>query len=200
SLMIENDQFDEAEPFLRRAIDEGKVPSAFGDLANVLWDRDGDDDEVEENHKEAVALLAQAIELPSLHKTSLDMLLDLHEEEKVEEATRLLLAAAERHPENATVLRYVASMYMDGDNPEAARPYLQRIGGLQRRAPDAHACARRSLLALDLADFEDRYDAAIDGVRSSDQAAQAQAAVFLRELIARDPRYWQPHLLLALSV
>lgn len=200
SLMIENDQFDEAEPFLRRAIDEGKVPSAYGDLANVLWDRDGDDDEVEENHKEAVALLAQAIDQPTLHKSSLDMLLDLHEEEKIEEATRLLLGAADKHPENATVLRYVASMYLDGDNPEAARPYLQRILGLQRRSLDDDAFARRSILALDLEDFEDRYEAAIDGVRSSDNAAQVKAAVFLRELIARDPRYWQPHLLLALSV
>lgn len=200
SLMIENDQFDEAEPFLRRAIDEGKVPSAYGDLANVLWDRDGDDDEVEENHKEAVALLAQAIDQPTLHKSSLDMLLDLHEEEKLEEATRLLLGAADKHPENATVLRYVASMYLDGDNPEAARPYLQRILGLQRRSLDDDAFARRSILALDLEDFEDRYEAAIDGVRSSDNAAQVRAAVFLRELIARDPRYWQPHLLLALSV
>ncbi|MEZ4452013.1 MAG: hypothetical protein R3B09_21295 [Nannocystaceae bacterium] len=200
SLMIENDQFDEAEPFLRRAIDEGKVPSAYGDLANVLWDRDGDDDEVDENHKEAVSLLAQAIELPNLHKSALDMLLDLHEEEKVEAATQLLLSAAERHPQNATVLRYVASMYVDGDNPEAARPYLQRILAVPRRSLDDDAFARRSLLTLDIDDFEDRYDAAIEGVRSDNTGAQATAAVFLRELIARDERYWQPHLLLALAV
>jgi len=200
SLMIENDQFDEAEPFLRRAIDEGKVPSAYGDLANVLWDRDGDPEEVEENHQEALALLAQAIELPQLHKSTLDMLLDLHDEEKLEQATTILLHAAEKHPQNATVLRYVAQLYLDGDNPEAARPYLQRVLGLQRRSLDDDAFARRALLALDVQDFEDLYDDAIDKVRGSDPKAAAGAARFLREIIARDARYWQPHLLLALAV
>src|SRR5690606_37871294 len=39
SLLIEGDKFDEAEPFLRRSIEEGPVASAYGDLANVLWDR-----------------------------------------------------------------------------------------------------------------------------------------------------------------
>ena len=200
SLMIENDQFDEAEPFLRRAIDEGKVASAYGDLANVLWDRDGDEGEVAENHQEALALLAQAIELPQLHKSTLDMLLDLHEEEKLEQATELLLRAAERHAENATVLRYVAQLYLDGDNPEAARPYLQRILALPRRALDDDAFARRALLALDIQDFEDLYDSAIDAVRGNNPKGALEAARFLRELIARDPRYWQPHLLLALAV
>jgi len=200
SLMIENDQFDEAEPFLRRAIDEGKVPSAYGDLANVLWDRDGDDEETAENQQEALALLGTAIDLPSLHKSSLDMLLDLHEEEKVEDATKLLLKAAEVHSENAGVLRYVASMYLEGDNPEAARPYLDRILTLAGRGLDDDAFARRSLLALNLEDFEDRYDDAIDKVRSENAASQREAAVFLREVIAREPRYWQPHLMLALAV
>ncbi len=200
SLMIENDQFDEAEPFLRRAIDEGKVPSAYGDLANVLWDRDGDDDETAENQQEALALLGTAVELPSLHKSSLDMLLDLHEEEKIEDATKLLLKAAEVHNENAGVLRYVASMYLEGDNPEAARPYLDRILTLGGRGLDDDAFARRSLLALNLEDFEDRYDDAIDKVRSDNAGSQREAAVFLREVIAREPRYWQPHLMLALAV
>lgn len=200
SLMIENDQFDEAEPFLRRALEEGKVPSAYGDLANVLWDRDGTAEEVAENHQEALSLLAQAIERPQIHKTTLDMLLDLHEEEKLEQATTLLLTAAERHPENATVLRYLAQLYLDGDNPEAARPYLKQILGLQRRSLDDDAFARRALLSLDVADFEDLMDEAIDKVRGADAKAAAGSARFLRELIARDPRYWQPHLLLALAV
>jgi len=201
SLLIENDQFDEAEPFLRRAIDEGKVPSAYGDLANVLWDTsETDPAKIKEDHDEALALLAQAIELPNLAKSTLDMLLDLHEEDKVEKATGLLLRAAERHKQNATVLRYVASMYLGGDNPPAARPYLDAILAVPRRTLDDDAFARRAVLTLDVEDFEDRYDAAIDSVRSDDPRKQAGAAKFLREVIARDPRYWQPHLMLALAV
>jgi tetratricopeptide (TPR) repeat protein len=200
SLMIENDQFDEAEPFLRRSIEEGKVPSAYGDLANVLWDRDGDDDEIAENQQEALQLLGEAIALPQIHKSVLDMLLDLHEEEKIEDATKLLLRAAENHGQNPGVLRYVASMYLEGDNPEAARPYLDQILQIAGRSLDDDAFARRSLLALNLEDFEDRYDEAIDKVRSNDVGAQTEASVFLREVIAREPRYWQPHLMLALAV
>ncbi len=201
SLLIENDQFDEAEPFLRRAIDEGKVPSAYGDLANVLWDTsETDPGKIKEDHDEALGLLAQAIELPNLAKSTLDMLLDLHEEDKVEKATALLLRAAERHKQNATVLRYVASMYLGGDNPPAARPYLDAMLAVPRRTLDDDAFARRAVLTLDVEDFEDRYDAAIDAVRSDDPRKQAGAAKFLREVIARDPRYWQPHLMLALAV
>ena len=201
SLLIENDQFDEAEPFLRRAIDEGKVPSAYGDLANVLWDTsESDPAKIKEDRDEALGLLAQAIELPNLAKSTLDMLLDLHEEDKVEKATGLLLRAAERHPQNATVLRYVASMYLGGDNPPAARPYLDAMLAVPRRTLDDDAFARRAVLTLDVEDFEDRYDAAIDSVRSDDPRRQASAAKFLREVIARDPRYWQPHLMLALAV
>jgi tetratricopeptide (TPR) repeat protein len=201
SLLIENDQFDEAEPFLRRAVEEGKIPSAFGDLANVLWDTsESDPAKIKEDREEAIALLAAAIEQPTLAKSSLDMLLDLHEEEKVERATALLLHAAEKHPQNATVLRYVASMYLDGDNPPAARPYLDAILALQRRSLDDDAFARRSILALEVDDFEDRYDQAIDAVRSDDAKRQLSAAKFLREIIARDARYWQPHLMLALAV
>jgi len=201
SLLIENDQFDEAEPFLRRAVEEGKIPSAFGDLANVLWDTsESEPAKIKEDRDEAIALLAAAIDQPVLAKSSLDMLLDLHEEEKVEVATGLLLKAAEKHPQNATVLRYVASMYLDGDNPPAARPYLDAILALQRRSLDDDAFARRSILALDVDDFEDRYDQAIDAVRSDDANRQHSAAKFLREIIARDPRYWQPHLMLALAV
>lgn len=201
SLLIENDQFDEAEPFLRRAVEEGKIPSAFGDLANILWDTsETEPAKIKEDREEAIALLAAAIDQPVLAKSSLDMLLDLHEEEKIERATGLLLQAAEKHPQNATVLRYVASMYLDGDNPPAARPYLDAILALQRRSLDDDAFARRSILALDVEDFEDRYDQAIDAVRSDDAQRQHSAAKFLREIIARDPRYWQPHLMLALAV
>ena len=201
SLLIENDQFDQAEPFLRRAVEEGQVPSAYGDLANVLWDTaETEPAKIREDKEEALALLAQAIEQPALAKSTLDMLLDLHEEEKLEAATGLLLRAAEKHPQNATVLRYGASMYLDGDNPVAARPYLDKILALPRRSLDDDAFARRSILALDIEEFEDRYDAAIDAVRGDDNKAKLGAAKFLRELIARDPRYWQPHLLLALAV
>jgi predicted Zn-dependent protease len=128
------------------------------------------------------------------------MLLDLHEEEKIEDATKLLLRAAENHGQNPGVLRYVASMYLEGDNPEAARPYLDQILQIAGRSLDDDAFARRSLLALNLEDFEDRYDEAIDKVRSNDVGAQTEASVFLREVIAREPRYWQPHLMLALAV
>jgi tetratricopeptide (TPR) repeat protein len=201
SLLIENDQFDQAEGFLRRAVEEGKVPSAFGDLANVLWDTaETDPAKIKEDKDEALALLTKAIDQPTLAKSSLDMLLDLHEEEKLETATRMLLRAAEKHPQNATVLRYVASMYLDGDNPLAARPYLDAILALQRRTLDDDAFARRAILGLEVEDFEDRYDQAIDAVRGADERAKQTAAKFLREIIARDPRYWQPHLMLALAV
>ncbi|MDC0723068.1 tetratricopeptide repeat protein [Nannocystis bainbridge] len=201
SLLIENDQFDEAEPFLRRAVEEGKVPSAYGDLANVLWETTEDDPKkVQEDRDEALALLAQAIEQPTLHKSALDILLDLHEEEKLEKATLLMLRAAEKHAENATVLRYVASMYLEGDEPARARPYLDSILKLQRRSLDDDAFARRAILTLDVEGFEDRYDQAIDYVRSGDPQKHLAAAKFLREMIGRDPRYWQPHLMLALAV
>lgn len=201
SLLIENDQFDEAEPFLRRAVEEGKIPSAYGDLANVLWETTEDDaKKVKEDREEALALLNQAIDQPTLAKSSLDMLLDLHEEEKLEVATGMMLRAAEKHAENATVLRYVASMYLDGDNPPAARPYLDAILKLQRRSLDDDAFARRAILTLDVEDFEERYDHAIDYVRSGEPQKHLAAAKFLREIIARDPRYWQPHLMLALAV
>lgn len=196
SLMIENDQFDESEPFLRRAIEEGKVPSAYGDLANVLWDRSDDD----EDRDEAVRLLRAAVEQDAVAKSTLDMLLDLHEDEKDERATKLLLEAADKHAENATVLRYVATMYLDGDDPPAARPHLDAILELPRRSLDDDAFARRGVLQLDVEDFDDRYDDAIDKVRSDDPAAQTEAAVFLREIIAKDPKFWQPHLMLALAV
>lgn len=201
SLLIENDQFDEAEPFLRRAVEEGKVPSAYGDLANVLWETTAEDPKkIQEDRDEALALLAQAIEQPSIHKSTLDILLDLHEEEKLEKATVLMLRAAEKHAENATVLRYVASMYLEGDEPARARPYLDAILKLQRRSLDDDAFARRAILTLEVDSFEDRYDQAIDYVRSGDPQKHLAAAKFLREMIGRDPRYWQPHLMLALAV
>jgi tetratricopeptide (TPR) repeat protein len=201
SLLLENDQFDEAEPFLRRAVEEGKVPSAYGDLANVLWETtESDPKKIAEDRQESLALLAQAIELPTLAKSTLDMLLDLHEEEKLEKATQMMLRAAEKHNQNPMVLRYVASLYLDGDNPPAARPYLEAILALPRRSLDDDAFARRAILTLDVEEFEDRYDQAIDYVRSGDKQKQVAAAKFLREIIGRDARYWQPHLMLALAV
>jgi tetratricopeptide (TPR) repeat protein len=197
SLMLEHDQFDEAEPFLRRAIEEGKVPAAYGDLANVLWDRDGGN-AGGEDREEALGLLRAAVDLPTLAKSALDMLLDLHEEEKNEEATVLLLRAAEKHPTDATVLRYVATMYLDGDDPPKARDYLEKLLALPRRTLDDDAFARRGRLTLDVEDFEDKYDAATEAVRAGKNTADA--AKFLREVIAHDPRFWQPHLMLALAV
>jgi tetratricopeptide (TPR) repeat protein len=144
SLMIEDDKFDEAEPFLRRAVDEGKVPSAFGDLANVLWDRaEGDGDQGKEDRAEAMKLLETAVEQSAIAKATLDMLLDLHEDEGDEKATTLLLAAADKHSGSATVLRYVATMYLDGDDPSKAAPFLQQILALPRRSLDDDAFARR---------------------------------------------------------
>ncbi len=205
SLLIENDKFDESEPFLRRAIDEGTVPSAFGDLANVLWDRaDDEDDQGKEDRDEALTLLRQAVELDGIGKSTLDMLLDLHEDEGIEEATALLLKAAERFSESATVLRYVASMYLDDedddDAPGKAKAYLEKIIALPRRSLDDDAFARRGLLQVTMDDFEDRYDAAIDQVRSGEAAQASEAAKFMREVIAADDKFWQPHLMLALAV
>jgi tetratricopeptide (TPR) repeat protein len=201
SLMIENDQFDEAEPFLRRAIDDGKVASAYGDLANVLWDRgDSDDGQPSEDRQEAMELLRTAVEDGRLAKSALDMLLDLHEDEKSEQATLLLLKAAEKFPKSATVLRYVATMYLDGDDPPKAREYLERMLALPRRTLDDDAFARRGRLQLDVEDFDEKYDEAIEQVRGGDVAGKTAAAKFLRQIIAKDERFWQPHLMLALAV
>lgn len=197
SLMIEADQFDEAEPFLRRAVDEGQVPSAYGDLANVLWDRAEDGSE---DRAEAMTLLQKSVESGKLSKATLDMLLDLHEEEGNEDATKLLLAAADKMPESATVLRYVATMYLDGDTPDKARDYLDKMLALPRRSLDDDAFARRGRLQLDVEEFEDKYDEAVDGVRSGEADKMAEAAKFLREIIGKDERFWQPHLMLALAV
>ncbi|MEM7159156.1 MAG: tetratricopeptide repeat protein [Myxococcota bacterium] len=201
ALMIEDDKFDEAEPFLRRAVDEGQVPSAYGDLANVLWDRASDDDDQgKEDREEAMSLLRTAVTESKLGKSALDMLLDLHEEEKSEEATMLLLEAAKKHPENATVLRYVATMYLDGDDPAKAGEYLDKLLTLPRRSLDDDAFARRGRLTLDIEDFDEKYDEAIEQVRSGETAQQANAAKFLREIIAKDEKFWQPHMMLALAV
>ena len=201
SLLIEADQFDEAEPFLRRSIDEGKVASAFGDLANVLWDRaDGDDDQGKEDRREAMKLLKAAVEADAIAKSTLDMLLDLHEEEKHDEATQLLLDAAKKHPRSATVLRYAATMYLDGDDPSKAREFLDKILALPRRSLDDDAFARRGRLQLDVEEFDDKYDEAIEQVRSADPEQTTNAAKFLRDIIAKDERFWQPHLMLALAV
>lgn len=201
SLLIEDDKFDEAEPFLRRAVEEGPVASAFGDLANVLWDRsDAESEQGREDREEAMALLERAVDHEVIAKSTLDMLLDLHEDEADERATTLLLKAAENFPQSPTVLRYVATMYLDGDDPSKAEPYLEKILALPRRTLDDDAFARRSRLTLQLEDFEDRYDDAIESVRSGDAERARKAAVFLREIIAKDERFWQPHLMLALAV
>jgi len=202
SMLIDEDKFDEAEPFLRRAITEGEVASAFGDLANVLWDRGGagEENQANEDREEAMQLLTRAVDNGKIAKPSLDMLLDLHEEEKNEKATMLLLSAAEKFPKSATVLRYVATMYLDGDDPAKASDYLDKILALPRRSLDDDAFARRGKLTLDMEDFEDKYDAAIDGVRSGDAEQQSTAAKFLREVIAKDERFWQPHMMLALAI
>lgn len=203
ALMIEDDKFDEAEPFLRRAVDEGQVASAYGDLANVMWDRasdDEDDDQGKEDRAEAMKLLHTAVEDSRLAKSTLDMLLDLHEEDKNEEATMLLLKAAEKYQENATVLRYVSTMYLDGDDPSKARDYLEKILALPRRSLDDDAFARRGRLTLDVEDFDEHYDEAIEQVRSGKADAQTQAAKFFREIIAKDERFWQPHMMLALAI
>ena len=201
SLMIEHDQFDEAEPFLRRAVDEGQVPMAYGDLANVLWDRSsGSSDQDKEDREEAMGLLRTAVQDGRLATTTLDMLLDLHEEDGVEEASMLLLEAARKYENSATVQRYAATLYLDGDDPEKARPYLERILEIGGRSLDDDAFARRGLLQLDVEDFDERYDQAIEDVRSGDPQHQARAAKFLREIIAKDEKFWQPHLMLALAV
>lgn len=201
SMMIEDDQFDEAEPFLRRAIDEGPVPSAYGHLANVLWDRaDATTDEGQEDRAEALKLLDTAVNGNAIAKSTLDMLLDLHEDEGNEQATALLLKAVEAFPESPTVQRYAAQMYQDGDDPGRARPFYEKILSLPRRSLDDDAFARRGLLTLNIEDFEDRYDDAIEKVRSGDSDGLADAAKFMREIITADPRFWQPHLMLALAV
>jgi Flp pilus assembly protein TadD len=199
SLLIEKDRFDDAEPWLRRAVEEGKVASAFGDLANVLWDR-GDDAQGDEDRQEAMQLLRTAIEQPTVAKPTLDMLLDLWEESDSEEAGKLLLAAAEKHGHNPAVLAAAANMYLDGDDPTKARPFLERILALPRRGLDDDAFARRNRLALDVEDFEDRYDAAVERVNADNATARADAAKFMREIIRRDELFWQPHLMLALAV
>ncbi|MGB1699798.1 MAG: tetratricopeptide repeat protein, partial [Nannocystaceae bacterium] len=201
ALMIDGDMFDEAEPFLRRAVDEGKIPSAFGDLANVLWDRgDAETEEGIEDRTEAMSLLATAIEQPNVAKSSLDMLLDLWDEEQDERARDLLLKAGELHQESAHVLTSVASLYLDGDDPERARPVLERMLKLPRRGLDDDAFARRQLLALNLPNFDERYDAAVSAIETGADEELKQAAVFMREVIASDRMYWQPHLMLALAV
>jgi tetratricopeptide (TPR) repeat protein len=112
----------------------------------------------------------------------------------------LLLDAATKHPRSATVLRYAATMYLEGDDPPKARTYLERMLELPRRTLDDDAFARRGLLTLDVEDFEERYDEAIEKVRSGATAAASEAAKFLREVIAKEERFWQPHLMLALAV
>lgn len=201
SLLIEIDDFDAAEPFLRRAVDEGQIPSAFGDLANVLWDRSEDDtDEQKEDREEAMKLLETAVGLRHVAKSSIDMLLDLATDDGNGRAVALLNQSGEQHGENAAVLTALATFELDGDDTEAARGWLTKLLALPRRSLDDDAFARRALLGLDLADFEERYEAAIDQVNSGKPGDQAKAAVFMREVIAKDPRYWQPHLMLALAV
>lgn len=201
SQYIESDEHDLAEPFLRRAVDEGQVPGAYGDLANVLWDRSEEGtDECKEDRAEALKLLTDAVEQDEIAKSSLDMLLDLHEDEHLEEATKLLLKAAEKFADNPAVRTSVANMYLEGDNPEKARPHLEAILEIDGRSLDDDAFARRHRLALDIEDFDEKYDAAVEQAQSSDNDQQQAAAKFFRGIIAKDERFWQPHLMLALAV
>lgn len=201
SLLIEIDDFDSAEPFLRRAVDEGQIASAYGDLANVLWDRSDDDTaEQGEDREEAMGLLATAVGLRHVAKSTLDMLLDLSTDEGHEDAEKLLRQAGETHADNPAVLTSLATLLLDSDEPDQAREWLDKLLALPRRSLDDDAFGRRAVLALEIPDFEDRYEAAIDGVNGSTAKQQSDAAVFLREVIAKDPRYWQPHLMLALAV
>jgi tetratricopeptide (TPR) repeat protein len=201
SLLIEIDDFDSAEPFLRRGVDEGQIPSAYGDLANVLWDRSDDDtEEQREDREEAMTLLETGVGLPHVAKSTLDMLLDLATDEEHEGAAELLAKAAQTHEQNAAALTAMATLTLEGDAPEEAREWLDKLLALPRRTLDDDAFGRRALLGLDIEDFEDRYEKALDQVNSGDPKQQAEAAVFLREVIAKDPRYWQPHLMLALAV
>lgn len=201
SLLIEIDDFDAAEPFLRRSVDEGQIPSAYGDLANVLWDRSEDGTgEQREDREESINLLRTAVGLGHVAKSSLDMLLDLATEEDSEDAKQLLRLAGEKHPNNPAVLTSLATFLIENDDPDQARAALTKLLSLPGRSLDDDAFARRALLSLDVPDFEERYEVAIDQVNSGESGKQAQAAVFLREVIAKDPRYWQPHLMLALAV
>ncbi|PRP97413.1 tetratricopeptide repeat protein [Enhygromyxa salina] len=201
SLLIEIDDFDAAEPFLRRAVDEGQVPSAYGDLANVLWDRSDDGtEEQREDRVEALGLLETAVGLRHVAKSTIDMLLDLATDEEHEGAEKLLRLAGQEHAENPAVLTSLSTLMLESDEPEQAREWLDKLLALPRRSLDDDAFARRAVLGLELDDFEDRYEAAIDAVNSGDEKQQGTAAVFLREVIAKDARYWQPHLMLALAV
>ena len=201
ALRIDADMFDEAEPFLRRAVDEGQVPSAYGDLANVLWDRgDAESAEGQEDRTEALSLLATAVQQDAVAKSTLDMLLDLWDEEQVEQARELLIKAGEVHGGQAHVLTAVASLYLDSDDPSRARPVLEKMLSLPRRGLDDDAFARRQLLSLDIPDFDERYDQAVQAINTGEEAGIKNAAVFMREVIAKDRLYWQPHLMLAIAV
>jgi tetratricopeptide (TPR) repeat protein len=200
-LLIETDDFDSAEPFLRRAVDEGQIPSAYGDLANVLWDRaDPTGAAGKEDRGEAMDLLRTASKLEQVAKSTLDMLLDLFEDDDVDEARELLMASAESHPQSPAVLTAAANLYIDNEEPEKARPFLEQILQVSGRSLDDDAFARRNRLTLDVEGFEDRYDAAVEKVHSASGADRAEAARFMREIIAKDQLFWQPHLMLALAV
>jgi tetratricopeptide (TPR) repeat protein len=200
TLLLNIDDFDGAEPFLRRAVDEGPVPSAFGDLANILWDRDEGSQQAEDR-QDAMDLLRRAVqEQPHVAKSTLDMLLDLHEEEGLEDATKLLLEAGEKHSGNAEVLKAISNMYLDGDEPKRAIPFLEKIMQLPKHSLDDEAFARRNRLAVSVENFEELYDGAVDKVHSNEPAQQADAARFMRQIIDLDDRFWQPHLMLALAV
>src|SRR5690606_10022652 len=71
---------------------------------------------------------------------------------------------------------------------------------LPRRTLDDDAFARRGRLQLDVEDFDEKYDEAIEQVRTGDKDAKSAAAKFLRQIIGKDERFWQPHLMLALAV
>jgi tetratricopeptide (TPR) repeat protein len=168
SLLIENDQFDEAEPFLRRAVDEGKVPSAYGDLANVLWDTARPSPpRSRRTARRRWPCSPRRSSCPTLAKSTLDMLLDLHEEDKVEAGHRLLLKAAERTRRTPPCCATSPACTSTATTRRPRAP-TSTILALPRRSLDDDAFARRAMLTLEVEDFEDRYDAAIDAVRGDD--------------------------------
>jgi predicted Zn-dependent protease len=136
-----------------------------------------------------------------LAKSSLDMLLDLHEEEKIEAGHRPAAAPPPRSTRKTPPCCATSpACTSTATTRRPPAPTSTRSSPCRAAASTTtpSRAARSSPSTID--DFEDRYDQAIDAVRSDDPQRQHSAAKFLREIIARDPRYWQPHLMLALAV
>ena len=203
SLLIEDDKFDESEPFLRRAVDEGKVPSAFGDLANVLWDRaDGDNNQGKEDRAEAMKLLETAVAQSAHRQVHAGHAAGPPRGRRRREGHQ---AAARSRREalgqrDGAALRRIDVLWTE-TIPSKAGPFLQQILELPRRSLDDDAFARRGQLDAGgrglRRPVRRRHRTGAFG-RCADQAKEA--AVFLREVIGKDEKFWQPHLMLALAV